>query len=167
MFCKEMGAAQRTPRGTVEVERRVKVVAMGASTGGPAALQCILSGLPRDFPVPILVVQHIAPGFLDGLVTWLSDLSGFPIHIATAYQSAMPGHVYFAPDGAHLGITRHGVLTLSREPSEHLVRPSVSYLFRSVAASFPSRSVGVLLTGMGRDGADELKLMKERGAYTI
>ncbi len=145
----------------------IQVVAIGASTGGPPALQTILAGLPKDFSVPVLIVQHIAAGFLPGLVDWLHQTTGFPIHIAAHGESLLPGCAYLAPDGYHLGLAANGQIALSKQEPENGLRPSVSYLFRSVAKVCGANAVGVLLTGMGRDGADELKVLKESGAVTI
>jgi two-component system chemotaxis response regulator CheB len=143
------------------------MVGVGASTGGPPVLQNILSGLSRDFPAPVLVVQHIARGFLPGMVEWLGQTTGLPVHIASHGTVPLPGHVYIAPDDFHLGITSAGRLLLSREPADHGLRPSVSFLFRSMAEHLGGNALGVLLTGMGRDGADELLRLRERGGFTI
>lgn len=145
----------------------IKVVAIGTSTGGPPVLQTILAGLPRDFPVPVLIVQHIAPGFLPGMVEWLGQCTGFPIHIATQGEPVLPGCAYLAPDGYHMGVGVGGQIALSKQEPEHGLRPSVAHLFRSVASVYGSSAVGILLTGMGRDGADELKHLKDLGAFTI
>lgn len=158
------------PPGQVEVKRaaaEIQVVAVGASTGGPAALQTILSALPKDFPVPVLIVQHMAPGFVRGFTEWLSQSCGFPVHVAAHGDPLLPGHAYVAPDGVQMGVGKEPRIVLSQDVSENGLRPSVSYLFRSVATVFGRSAVGVLLTGMGRDGAEELKLMKDRGAITI
>jgi two-component system, chemotaxis family, protein-glutamate methylesterase/glutaminase len=145
----------------------VRLVGIGASTGGPPVLQTILAGLPKDFPAPVLIVQHIAAGFLSGLVEWLNQTTGLQIHIAAYGIQPLPGHVYLAPDEFHMGVADGGRLILSKEEPTHGLRPSVSYLFRSLADVCGANAVGVLLTGMGRDGADELKMMKDRGAVTI
>jgi two-component system chemotaxis response regulator CheB len=145
----------------------VRLVAIGASTGGPPVLQTILAGLPRDFPVPILIVQHIAEGFTHYFVEWLTQSSKLPIHLPTHGQQVLPGHVYVAPDGWQMAITADGRIQLVKAATENGLRPSVSYLFRSVIRAYNSGGVGVLLTGMGRDGASELKLMKDEGAVTI
>lgn len=147
--------------------RNVEVVAIGASTGGPAVLQTILKGLPKALPVPMLVVQHIAAGFDRGLVDWLTQTTGIPVHLSQDGVRPLAGHAYVARTGAHMGITKKGVIAASDDPPEHGSRPSVSYLFRSVAENMPSRAVGVLLTGMGADGAAELRLLKDGGAVTI
>ncbi|HSW16288.1 MAG TPA: chemotaxis-specific protein-glutamate methyltransferase CheB [Ramlibacter sp.] len=144
-----------------------RLIGIGASTGGPPVLQTILAALPPDFPAPVLVVQHIAPGFLAPLVTWLGDTTGMTVRIASYGVLPLPGHVYLAPDDHHMGLSREGRIILSREASEHHVRPAVSFLFRALAQSCGADAVGVLLTGMGRDGAAELKLMRDAGAATI
>jgi len=144
-----------------------RIVAIGASTGGPPVLDTILSQLPADYPYPIAVVQHIADGFLDGLVNWLQPKCKLKIHIATNNQALEPGHIYIAPDRFHLGVTAQEQTVLSTAEPEHGIRPSVCYLFRSVAKIYGSRAIGILLTGMGKDGAEGLKLMRENGAITI
>ncbi|MCI0537433.1 MAG: chemotaxis-specific protein-glutamate methyltransferase CheB [Verrucomicrobiales bacterium] len=144
-----------------------RLLGMGASTGGPLALQSILANLPKDFPIPILIVQHIARGFLPGLVEWLNQTTGLSVQAGSHGISPLPGHVYLAPDDLHMGIAPNGRIILTREDSENGLRPAVAYLFRSLAEVCGPNAVGVLLTGMGRDGAAELKLMKDRGATTI
>lgn len=145
----------------------IQLVAIGASTGGPIVLQKILSGLPTDFSLPILIVQHIAPGFVSGFVDWLAAGCSFPVQLAVNGQVALPGRVYVAPDNFHMGIDKGLRLSLSDAPPDAGLKPSVAHLFRSVAESFGPKAVGILLTGMGRDGARELKLMKDKGAITI
>lgn len=145
----------------------IKVIAIGASTGGPPVLQRILSRLPRDLPVPLLIVQHIAAGFIRGFTEWLSDASSFPVHIASSGEVPLPGHGYTPPDGLHLGLDSDARIMLSDLPPENGLRPAVAHLFRSVAQVLGPGTAGVLLTGMGKDGAKELKMMKDRGAITI
>ena len=145
----------------------IEVVAIGASTGGPIAIQAILSELPMDFPVPVLIVQHVASGFVQGFVEWLVQSTGFPVGIASHGESLLPGHVYMAPDDHHMGIQSNKRIAISRQQPENGLRPSISYLFRSVADVFGANAIGVLLTGMGKDGAAELKLMKDAGAITM
>lgn len=143
------------------------VVAIGASTGGPLVIQTILKGLPRDFPAAVLIVQHMAAGFLQGMVDWLADTSAIPLRIAPDGERLLPGQAYFAPEGCDMGVGRDGRITLSKDGVMPGPRPSVAHLFRSVAQSFGRNAVGILLSGMGRDGAAELKLMRDRGAVTI
>jgi two-component system chemotaxis response regulator CheB len=145
----------------------VRVIGIGASTGGPPVLQRILGGLPGDFAAPLLIVQHIARGFLPGMVEWLSQSTSLRIRIAAHGELPLPAHAYVAPDDFHLGITATGRIMLAREEPESGLRPAVSYLFRTLADHCGARAVGVLLTGMGKDGAVELKRMRDRGALTI
>jgi two-component system, chemotaxis family, protein-glutamate methylesterase/glutaminase len=151
------------PKGATDIQ----IAAIGASTGGPPVLQKILAGLPKDLAVPVLIVQHIAPGFTVGFVEWLGSASGFPVRVAVHGESPLPGHAYVAPDGRHMGVGSGLRIVLSDQAAENGLRPSVNYLFRSVAQVLGPRALGVLLTGMGRDGAVELKAMKDRGAVTI
>lgn len=150
-----------------EIAPDIQLVAIGASTGGPIALQKIISQLPQDFSVPVVIVQHISEGFVKGFAEWLNESSNVPIHVAENGEYLLPGHVYIAPDGYQIAVTGGNRVALRQEEAENGLRPSVSYLFRSVAKSFGHRAIGVLLTGMGKDGAKELKQMKESGAITI
>jgi two-component system chemotaxis response regulator CheB len=145
----------------------IQAVAIGASTGGPPVLNKILSGLPQGFPLPVLIVQHIAQGFTEGFAEWISNASGFPVRVAAHGERLAPRHGYVAPDGLHLGLDSGPRIVLSSLAPENGLRPSVSYLFRSVAQVLGPAAVGVLLTGMGRDGAGELKTLKDMGAITI
>ena len=145
----------------------LRLIGIGASTGGPQILQEILSRLPKTFPVPILVVQHIARGFLPGLAEWLNQTTALHVQIAAHGVKAMPGHVYLAPDDFHMGVIADGRILLTKAEPENHLRPSVSFLLRSLAITCGERAVGVLLSGMGKDGAAELKQMKDAGAMTI
>lgn len=149
------------------VQEQIRIVAIGASTGGPPVLQAILAGLPRNFPVPVVIVQHIAAGFTQGFVEWLAQSSNLSVHVSTHGESVLPGQAYVAPDGVHMAVGTDGRVQLKAEEPENGLRPSVACLFRSVAKAYGQNAVGVLLTGMGKDGASELKLMKEQGAVTI
>jgi two-component system chemotaxis response regulator CheB len=146
---------------------QIKVIAIGASTGGPMALQIILSGLPANLPVPVLIVQHIAKGFVNGFKEWLSATSGIRLKIAEQGEIATAGIGYIAPDNFHMGISAGSKINLNDHLPENGLKPSVSFLFRSVAQTFGPNAIGVLLTGMGKDGADELKAMKDKGALTV
>jgi two-component system, chemotaxis family, protein-glutamate methylesterase/glutaminase len=145
----------------------IRVVAIGASTGGPIALQTIFSHLPGKFPVPVLVVQHMTPNFTQGFVEWLATSSGFHVSVARSGESLLPGHAYVAPDDFHMGIGADHRVFLTKDKRENAMRPAVSFLFRSIEATFGQNSVGVLLTGMGVDGVEELKRLKDAGAVTI
>lgn len=142
------------------------IVGIGASTGGPLVLQTILSQLPKDFAAPIVIVQHIAPGFLGGLVDWLNQTTGLTVQVAAHGVLLEASRVYIAPDDFHLSIQGRRIV-LSREPAENGVRPAVSFMFRSLVATAGPATIGVLLTGMGKDGAVELKQLRDHGAWTI
>jgi two-component system, chemotaxis family, protein-glutamate methylesterase/glutaminase len=164
-------AVPRQPRaegtGLERAPDRITLVAVGASTGGPVVLQTILSSLPGDFPVPVLIVQHIAAGFTEGFVDWLTGTSNLPVCVAAEGEVALPGKAYVAPDGVHMKVNVGGTIALTQDEPENGLRPSVSCLFRSVANVYGRDAVGVLLTGMGKGGAAELKRMKDAGAVTI
>ena len=145
----------------------VKVIAIGASTGGPAVLKTVLAGLPKNLPVPVVIVQHIAKEFVRGLVDWLSEYSVLPIHIPGDGEYMLPGHVYIAPDDFQMGLLPGLKIKLTMSPSKNGLSPSVDYLFRSVTEHYGSNALGILLTGMGKDGAAELKTMKDKGAITL
>ncbi len=157
----------RTAPVAPATQGRIEIIAIGASTGGPPALQKILSGLPRPLPVPVLLVQHLASGFQGSLARWLADSSGVPVLVGEQGTTVSPGMVYLAPDDRHMSLDASGRLVLNEEPPENGSRPSVSVLFRSVAQAYGAHAIGILLTGMGRDGAKELRLMRDKGAITI
>lgn len=146
-----------------------RLVAIGASTGGPGAVMDILGALPREFPLPLLVVIHISRGFGGSFADWLQGLSHFPVAFARDDEPLpAPGscRVVLAPPDNHL-IVRDGRLRLTDEPERHSCRPSVDVLFESVAREIGSAAVGCLLTGMGRDGAAGLLAMRRAGAHTL
>jgi two-component system chemotaxis response regulator CheB len=150
----------RLEPGQPRRERKAQIVALAASTGGPGALATILGALPQAVPVPILVVQHIAPGFHQGLVDWLDSVSPLPVHLARDRQPLRPGEVLVAPEDRHLGVTAGGRVALSSDPSIGGHRPSATHLFQSVAQSHGPGAVGVILTGMGADGVAGLQTLK-------
>lgn len=147
--------------------RAPRILAIGASTGGPQALKVLLSGLPSTFPVPVVCVQHISEGFLGGLVSWLGQSCALQIQEAQAGARPQAGFVYFAPDHCHLTIDGRGCFQLLKQPPVMGHRPSVTTLFNSVAAYYRRSAIGVLLTGMGSDGAVGLQAMVQAGAHTI
>lgn len=153
------------PLATVQGAKRL--VAIGSSTGGPQALKTILSALPRHFPVPIVCVQHISQGFLSGLLDWLGSTCPSEFQIAPAGDRPRPGVIYFPPEQFHLEIDANGCFHHSAQPKVDGHRPSVTVLFNSVAQYYRSAAIGILLTGMGRDGAAGLLKLYEAGALTI
>lgn len=152
---------------SVPGEMPAKIIALGASTGGPPVLQTILAMLPRNFPLPILIVQHMAYGFISSFVDWLAQSSALPVHMARQGELMLPGHVYVAPDECQMKVDYGGKIVLTQDAPENGLRPSVSYLFRSLAEVYGGNAVAGLLTGMGRDGAEELKLLRDKGAVTF
>ena len=144
------------------------VLAIGASTGGPPAVLSLLKDLSPKIPVPVLLVQHIYPGFAPGLVEWLSNETGWRVELLKANSKAVPGILYLCENGYQMGIKSDGVITITESKnSDRHHCPSVSHLFASAANSYGARSIGIILSGMGNDGAEELKLMREKGALTI
>jgi two-component system chemotaxis response regulator CheB len=143
------------------------VVAIGASAGGPLALQTILNQIPPNFSLPILIVQHIDANFAAGFCDWLNSSSGVPVHIACHGEKLLPGHAYLPSGDAHLGVVEEGIVSVTHDPPESNLRPSVNYLFRSVAKVYGGKAIAVLLSGMGTDGAKELRGLKDVGAFTI
>ena len=143
------------------------VVAIGASTGGPPALATILAELPAGLPAAVLVVQHMAEGFVEGLARWLDGVCPLPVAVAVEGEHLQAGQVYLAPANQNL-VLRPGfrVGLLDPQPGQYHV-PGVDVTFRSVAEHAGPRSVGVLLTGMGRDGAAGLRMLRDVGASTI
>lgn len=144
----------------------IRILTIGASTGGPPALHAVFAGLPKPFPVPIVLVQHIGAGFVQGLAEWLSA-TGIPTKIGQHGETASRGTAYLAPDNQQMAIASNYRITCTSDPAEHGLRPSASFLFRSVARNFGASAAGVLLTGMGIDGAEDLKLMRDAGAVTF
>ena len=161
------GTPQMTKRMATRHGPQVKLIAIGTSTGGPAALHRILIDLPSDFQAPILVVQHMARGFIDGLVKWLGGAIALKVTTASHGEALLPGTVYIAPDDRHLGATPDGRAVLAMTAPVGGFRPSVDYLFDSCARAYGSSLVATMLTGMGQDGVEGLATVKERGGRVI
>lgn len=147
--------------------RAPRIVAIGASTGGPQTLQQILQHLPASFPVPIVCVQHISEGFLQGLVDWLQSSCALSITIAEEGTVPQAGVVYFAPERRHLQLSPQGYWQLGSSQLIDGHCPSVTVLFQSVAAYYRQAAIAVLLTGMGRDGAAGMQAVAQAGGLTI
>lgn len=144
-----------------------KLVAIAASTGGPAALGAILSRLPADFAAPVLIVQHMIPDFTPAFVSWLDSTSPLRVRLARDNERVEPGTALVAPDGVHLTVAASGRVRLFSASQPTLHCPSADVLFASVARAYGAQAVGLLLTGMGRDGAEGLAEMRRSGALTI
>jgi two-component system, chemotaxis family, protein-glutamate methylesterase/glutaminase len=155
------------PRAAVDRPLGAEVVIIGASTGGPPALAKILKALPRYFSVPIAIVQHIAPGFVAGLRQWLEHESALPVNLAVHGGPLKNGNVFIAPDHHHLEISAGKKFALTDDPPLEGHCPSVDRLMESAAQTCGANAVGVLLTGMGKDGARGLKKIRDAGGRTI
>ncbi len=161
--------ASAAPSDAPEEPARATIDAVGicSSTGGPAALEYLLRHLPDSFPVPIMIVQHITEGFLHGLVEWLKKTSPLDVRIAQPHERVRPATVYFAPEHHHLSVAPGGVLRFLADAPVRSHRPSGEILFSSMAETYAGRALGVMLTGMGEDGADGLELLAQRGGIVL
>jgi two-component system response regulator WspF len=148
-------------------ERPETLVAIGASAGGPAALASILSQLPADFPSPVILVQHVDVQFAKGLADWLQYQTPLKVRIAQDGDQPIAGTVLLAGTDNHLVFSSPGRLGYVREPADYSYRPSVDVLFKSVERFWEGPVVAALLTGMGRDGAEGLRLLRNAGHHTI
>ncbi|MGB9822393.1 protein-glutamate methylesterase/protein-glutamine glutaminase [Thermodesulfovibrio sp.] len=154
------------PKTRITTERKVGIVSIGTSTGGPKALQEIIPKLPKDFPVPVVIAQHMPPNFTKPFAERLDQLSQLSVKEAEEGEPIKPGVVYVAPGRGHMRIKRRGIETfvsISEDKEEFIYRPSVDVLMMSVAESYPGRTLGVILTGMGNDGAKGCRKIKETG----
>jgi two-component system response regulator WspF len=147
--------------------REGRLVVIGASAGGPAALATILGDLPRDFPAAIVVVQHVDALFAPQMASWLNEQSVLPVRTATEGDSPQPGTILMASTNDHLTFLNSRQLGYTPEPRSHSYRPSVDVFFHSAIEHWPGEVVAVLLTGMGRDGAKGLKALRGAGVLTI
>jgi two-component system response regulator WspF len=163
------GQARETPVPAPlrDAVQRQKLVAIGSSAGGPAALEHLLKGLPASFPAAVVLVQHVDQVFAAGMAEWLSTASGIPVRLARQGEPPSPGNVLLAGTNHHLRMLNNGTLSYTEEPVNEIYRPSIDVFFESVARFWTGDAVGVLLTGMGRDGAQGLKLLRQRGYLTI
>ncbi|MGF7160512.1 two-component system chemotaxis response regulator CheB [Rhodoligotrophos appendicifer] len=146
---------------------RPAIIGMAASTGGPPALAQVLGTLPRGFPVPIVLVQHMGPSFMEGFASWLRSVVKLDVTIAEDGIVPSPGTVYVAPGDRHLVIGPQRRLAISDAAPYNGQRPSANLLFKSIARGFGAYSMGILLTGMGEDGAEGLAEIRQAGGFTI
>lgn len=156
--------APATPRSTAS---RQRLVAIGSSAGGPAALEVLLKGLPRHFSAAIVLVQHVDQVFAAGMAEWLASASGLDVRLAREGEPPQAGAVLLAGTNHHIRLLKNGTLAYTAEPVNEIYRPSIDVFFESLANYWNGDAVGVLLTGMGRDGAQGLKLMRQQGYLTI
>ena len=163
------------PDGASTAVRRLRtqapIVLIGVSTGGPAALRQLLSALPANLPAPVFIVQHMPPLFTEALAQSLRRICAIGVKEASDHEMAQRGWAYIAPGGRQMKLVRGAageiMIKLTDDPPENNCRPAVDYLFRSAALQFPGRSVAVILTGMGNDGAQGLRQLKRGGCATI
>lgn len=144
-----------------------EVVAIAASTGGPAALHRVLSSVPQDFDAPILIVQHMARGFIEGFAEWLEAGTRLKVRVARHGMKLETGIVYIAPDDRQLGLSDPHTIDVNTALPIEGFRPSGTHLFRSVAAQYGSKALGVILTGMGRDGVEGLRALRDLGGRVV
>ena len=161
-------SANRVPRvRSKQAKSNATLVAIGASTGGPAALLTILKQLPANTPACFVIIQHMDDEFSQGLANWLNEQTEMSVAIAQPHTQPRLGHVYMAGRNDHLIIDEEGFFAYTHEPANYPYRPSVNAFFESAVAHWPGRLIGVLLTGMGRDGANGLLSFYNRGMLTI
>src|SRR5665213_96250 len=160
---------QTPERFLVKLSERNKgsVVAIAASTGGPAALNRIFSELPGNFPAPILVVQHMAKGFMPGCAAWMNGNSSLRIKVAEDGETLAPGTVYLAGEDNHLGVSDYSTVRYSAADPIGGFRPSATFLFESVAKAYGRATLALVLTGMGSDGVAGLKAVREAGGWIV
>jgi two-component system chemotaxis response regulator CheB len=159
-------AGRRRGRASVAPEcPRVDAIGIVASTGGPPVLASLLASLPHELPAPILVAQHLASGFTDGFARWLAQTTALTVAIAAPHALAQPGCVYLPPDSHHLEVTPDGLFAIARGEGDLI--PSGDRLLRSLAGAYGARACGVVLTGMGADGADGLLALRRAGGLTL
>lgn len=144
-----------------------RIVAIGSSAGGPAALESLLKDLPKDFKAAIVLVQHVDQVFAAGMAEWLGSSCGLIVRLARDGETPQQGVVLLAGTNHHIRLLKNGTLAYTAEPVNEIYRPSIDVFFESVAQYWNGEAVGVLLTGMGRDGAQGLKLMRQQGFLTI
>ncbi|HVK74282.1 MAG TPA: chemotaxis protein CheB [Kofleriaceae bacterium] len=160
-------AAAPRPPARPKPKGLTRVIGLVASTGGPQLLRRLLAALPRSFPLPIVIVQHTIDGFACQLASWLADGTALPVTVACAGDRLTPGRVVIAPDAVHVEVDAFLGVRLRGGPAEAGHRPSGSVLLRSLARSFEAAAMGVVLTGMGHDGADGLRELAKAGGTAV
>ncbi|MEN6619167.1 MAG: chemotaxis-specific protein-glutamate methyltransferase CheB [Rikenellaceae bacterium] len=149
------------------IPKKSRIVAIGASAGGPEALRKIFNRINPNFPLPVLIVQHIDHNFSAGFANWLNTYSTIPVKLAENGETIKKGNVYLSPGGSHLMVNPDGTISLNDELADSVHKPSIDLLFKSVGRFYGNGTIAILLSGMGRDGAVELKKLKDIGAITF
>jgi two-component system chemotaxis response regulator CheB len=145
----------------------IRLIGIASSTGGPGVLAQILAPLPKNFPIPILIVQHVTNGFATGLAEWLNEQMNLEVMLAGHGDIPKPGLVMLPPDDYHMQINKNGAVELSKAPPYKGLRPSANFLFNAMARFYGSGGMGIILTGMGDDGAEGMEAMFKAGAITL
>ncbi len=158
---------ERREKGKCTIPETLKIIAIGASAGGPEGLKIILSSLTKELFVPIVIVQHIDPHFIDGFVTWLNGYSIHPVKIAEKNETLLPGKVYVAPSGVQMQISRDLSVSFNGDKGNNGHMPSIDALFNNLSKVIGSNTLAILLSGMGKDGAEGLFNLSKTGAYTF
>ncbi|MGY2463853.1 chemotaxis-specific protein-glutamate methyltransferase CheB [Vreelandella sulfidaeris] len=143
------------------------VIAIACSTGGPQALVRLLRPLPADFPAPIVIAQHISHGFIDGMAQWLASLCTMPVSVGQEGEQLRPGHIYLSPSERDLCVSPRHRFQLQPSPEKSLYHPSCDVLLQSVATVYGSDAIGIILTGMGRDGVNGMRAIYQAGGTTF
>jgi len=168
---KEHKILQAMPAESLPIDERdfrdISIIGIAASTGGPGAVATILRPLSAHFSIPILVVQHVTKGFATGMANWLNGETKLKVSLAKSGDIPHSGTVLLAPDDQHMSVTANGRVELNQQAPYKSLRPSANYLFHSLARYYGPRALGIILTGMGDDGAEGLKAMRQAGAKTI
>lgn len=172
LIAKLIGCHQRAPREKHGLPERKgmeqqPLIAIGASTGGPQAIKKVLLSFPKDLPATVVLVQHMDKKFISGLASWLNQQVPLPVKVITPNQRLLKGEVLVPTTEHHLELTSKGTLNYTENPADIFYHPSVDVFFQSVSSYWRGKVIGVLLTGMGRDGALGLLAMKEKGHHTI
>ncbi|KJJ85351.1 response regulator receiver modulated CheB methylesterase [Candidatus Omnitrophus magneticus] len=145
-----------------------KIIVIGVSTGGPQALQEVFRGIPKEFSGGIAVVQHISKGFIHGLVEWLKGISNIEMRVAKEGDKIENGTALFAPDNANMLIGRDGRIILKEDTTKSMLHvPAIDELMKSASNSFGSNTIGIIMTGMGQDGVEGIKTIKNNGGFTL
>ena len=159
--------ALEEPASIKDTSQPIRIIVIGASAGGPLVLQQILKNIPSNISIPIIIVQHLDIEFAQGYVDWLSIQSNIPIKIAKDGDILTAGVAYMAPGDHHIGVKAFNTILVTKDSKEKGHRPAVSFLFKSVRSVFRNQVMAIILSGMGDDGAEELKILKDIGAITI
>jgi two-component system chemotaxis response regulator CheB len=159
--------APAAPPPSTSSRRKVDVLGIGSSTGGPDALGKIIGALPAVAPVPILIVQHITVGFHQGLVDWLNNVTPLDVKLGEDGHKPQAGEIILAPGRHHMAVDRNRRIVLSEESPVRGHRPSATHMFKSIASVYGANGLGVILTGMGDDGADGLVELRRAGGWVI